>query len=161
MNVKRTVLLALWCIVVLTITAWADNAHSKTIYKYVDPQTGTVMYTDVPPKDMMNVHRQETVSRRSSASARTNQLVARMRRLLGHYDKLYADPGNMRFPSPALSGSVTSRGPQITIARDGPQDSGVCRQLLAYQFGDVGLQGRRPWASEQRDVTYYRNRYGC
>ena len=145
----------------ILLLSLSQCAEAKTVYKYVDPQTGTVMYTDVPPKDMMNVHRQETVSRRSSASARTDQLVARMRRLLVHYDKLYDDPVNMRFPSPALSGSVTRRGPQITIARDGPEDPGVCRQLLAYQFGDVGLQGRRPWASEQRDVTYYRNRYGC
>lgn len=145
----------------ILLLSLSQCAEAKTIYKYVDPQTGTVMYTDVPPKDMMNVHRQETVSRRSSASARTDQLVARMRRLVGHYDRLYEDPVNMRFPSPAPSESVTSTGPQITIARDGPQDPAVCRQLLAYQFGDVGLQGRRPWASEQRDVTYYRNRYGC
>ncbi len=161
MSVKRTALLAFWCVMVMAITAWADNAYSKTVYKYVDPLTGTVTYTDVPPKDMTNVHRQQTVSRRSSASARTDYLVARMRRLVGHYDRLYEDPVNMRFPSPAPSESVTSTGPQITIARNGPQDPAVCRQLLAYQFGDVGLQGRRPWASEQRDVTYYRNRYGC
>ena len=135
-------------------------AESKTIYKYVDPETGTVMFTDVPPKDMVNVHTQE-FSRRSDASTRTDQLVARMRRLLGHYDTLYEDPANMRAPSPAPSRSVTRTGPQITIARDGPEDPTVCRQLLRYQFGDVGLHGRRPWASEQRDVTYYRNRYGC
>jgi hypothetical protein len=135
-------------------------AESKTIYKYVDPETGTVMFTDVPPRSMVNVHRQE-VSRRSDASTRTDQLVARMRRLLTHYDTLYQDPTNMRVTSPAPSGSVTSIGPQITIARDGPEDPAVCSQLLRYQFGDIGLHGRRPWASEQRDVTYYRNRYGC
>lgn len=145
----------------ILLLSLSQCAEAKTIYKYVDPQTGTVMYTDVPPKDMVNVHRQETVSRRSSASARTEQLVARMRRLLTHYDTLYEDPANMRFPSLAPSGFVTNGGPHITIARDGPEDSTVCRQLLRYQFGDVGLHGRRPWASEQRDVTYYRNRYGC
>ena len=149
-------------ILLLSLSQCAD---AKTIYKYVDPQTGTVMYTDVPPKDMVNVHRQETVSGRSSASARTAQLVARMRRLLTHYDTLYEDPANMRAPSLATSLApsefVTRTGPQITIARDGPEDPSVCRQLLRYQFGDVGLHGRRPWASEQRDVTYYRNRYGC
>ncbi len=135
-------------------------AEAKTIYKYVDPQAGTVTYTDVPPTDMTNVHRQETVSRRYDASARTDQLVARMRRLLTHYDRLYQDPVNMRPLSVAPYVSVT-RGPQVTIARDEPKDPGVCRQLLAYQFGDVGLLSRRPWAGEQRDVTYYRNRYGC
>ena len=153
--------LLLWCILVMVLTAFFDNAQAKTVYKYVDPQTGTVTYTDVPPKDMSNVHKQQ-VSRRSSASARTEQLVARMRRLLTHYDRLYEDPLNMRPEYRAApSQLVTRQGPQITIARDGPQDPGVCGQLLAYQFGDVGLLSRRPWAGEQRDVTYYRNRYGC
>ena len=134
--------------------------QGKTIYKYVDTENGTVTYSDVQPTDMTNVHRQETVSRRYDASARTDQLVARMRRLLTHYDRLYQDPVNMRPLSVAPYVSVT-RGPQVTIARDEQKDPGVCRQLLAYQFGDVGLLSRRPWASEQRDVTYYRNRYGC
>lgn len=151
-------------VIVLAMAAgiWVNAAQAKTIYKYVDAQDGTVTYTDVPPKDMTNVHRQKTVSRRYDASARTDELVAGMRRLLTHYDLLYSDPVNMRpeYRSAPIQ-SVTTIGPQVTIARDGPEDPGVCRQLLAYQFGDVGLLGRRAWANEQREAVFYRNRYGC
>lgn len=145
----------------LVVAFWAllfsSCAEAKTVYKYVDSETGITTYADVQPKDMTNVYRKE-FSRRYDASTRTDQLVARMRLLLTHYDRLYQDPVNLYV---APSQPVTREGPQVTIAQDGPSDPGVCRQLLGYQFGDIGLLGRRPWASEQRDVTYYRNRYGC